>query len=251
MKKTRLLVYFLAAAACALSIPACGGGGEDGGTYISLRQFAGGAKAFKVFGVPSMRVFVTNSSESKSMTKAQADDILNGTGYGPGSPDTQLSPEGEYEGKLNLIGAIQFDDGTRALSDLSYGTYGGETGVGVLEILPQQGFEQSNSDQTRNMIHFLGGVSAADVTTGTGGSGTITVVGDSYSRYLLFSLAGCWYRVVIDFASGTMDFFLNFSAEWDASVVDSSGNVIPGVVVTHHDVIDALKLRMNFIAVSG
>lgn len=248
MKKTRLLGYLLAAAACALSIPACGGGGDDSGnTYISVSQFVAGGKAFKIFGSPSMRVFAF--SRGVEMREGQANGILNGTGYGPATPDTQPSPEGEYEGRMNLEGYIQFDDSVGARATLSYGTYGGEAGMGVLEILPQEGFDQSNGDLTRKMIHFLGGVSPADVQTGTSSSGATMVIEDGvYLRYLLFSLAGCSYRVVIDFAAGTMEFFLNYSAEWRVPVTDSSGNVIPNVYVEYRDIIDALNLNKHFVA---
>ncbi len=249
MKKTRFLWAVLAAVACALSIPACGGGGDDSGnTYISVHQFAGGGKAFKIFGVPSMRVYAFGGGGS-AMSKDQADNILNGSGYGPSAPEYTASPQGAYEGKLNLTGAMAFEDGTTVQATLSYGTYGGETGTGVLEILPQSGFDNSTGHETEQMIHFLGGVTRNDMNvSGTNLSGTVLQLNSDYPRYLLFSLAGCSYRVVMDFSSGTLEFFLTYASSFEYAALGSSGQVLEGYHVTYNEIIDALNTKKNFIA---
>lgn len=247
MKKTRLLGYFLAATACALSVPACGGGGEGSRTYISVQQFANGAKAFKIDG--NILKIYSDGSGGEKMEKGQADGILNGSGYGPSSPSEQLSPQGEYEGKMDIGGWLAFDDGTKAKATLSYGTYGGETGIGVLQIIPaSDAFVNGSNVDSMRMINFLGGVTKDQMNNGSTTSGnSYTQLNSDYPRLLLFSIAGCRYRAVIDFASGMMDFFLTYASTFEAAALDANGNPMEGYHVTLSEIIDALRVSKTYI----
>lgn len=249
MKKTRILGLFLAAFACALSIPACGGGGENGNTYASVRQFIGGAKAFYFNGAPSLTVGCYGGG-SQALKSAGAQQVFAPNEYG-GAADLDLVTNGDNyakdipdieEGAFTQNGYIQVTGGRPLKSSVAYGVSGGETGRGYLYIAPQEGFDNGDSANTPGVVHFLGGVTSNDNVTYTS-SGTVEVDSDDiYKRLTLDSLAGATYRVELDFATGAANFTLMYAASWKFAT-DQEDAYIPATAI-----IDALRVTTFFFS---
>lgn len=249
MKKTRLLGYLLAAAACALSIPACGGGGEDdsGDRYISVRQFALGGKAFKIEGTPALTLRGI-PSERTPWSQDAAEDAVQGPEYGPAGSGNVPPPavSGEYEGSANMQGVIVTPHGSISV-DMNYATFGGSTGTGVIEIRPQDAPTSVSDPVAHDVVTFLGAVTPNDAQLG---SDADMAFDSDYSRIILFTISGLSYRALIDFSKGSLDFYVEYPASWRAVAVDSSGNVIPNAFVPMNEVIAALRFSRSYFVVS-
>ncbi len=248
MKKTRILGLFLAAFSCALSIPACGGGGEDGNTYASVRQFIGGAKAFYFNGAPSLTVYCTGGG--KPLNSAGAQQVFAPNEYGGAADLDYVTNGGNFvkdvpdieEGEFSQNGYIQVTGGRPLKSNVAYGVSGGETGRGYLYIAPQEGFDNGDSANTPGMVHFLGGVTSSDSVTYTS-SGTVEVSDDDIYKHLtLDSLAGATYRVELDFATGAATFTLMYAASWKFATDQENAYIAATAII------DALRVTTFFFS---
>lgn len=231
MKKTRLLGYLLAAAACALSIPACGGGGEDGGTYVSVRQFKMGGKSFLIDGSPTMTVMGGGGEEIGTLNSERASAMFKGfTSYGGGTGDkivSDIDDEGVYLANCTLL--FSGDDvNTRISANVAYAVSGGSSGYGIMYISPQSlASAGSNSQETAALINFLSAVTASQINA----NGT-TVYNNSVAflnakQVLILNLAGSTMRILYDFSRGMATVCLYYAATNDNVhvYIDANGNV--------------------------
>lgn len=251
MKKTRLLGYFLAAAACALSVPACGGGGENAGTYASVQQFAHGARQFNFQASPNMLVYASGDS-GVSMTEEVTKELLENSHVGPAAPPQGevVSTSGAYEGRQNIQGFIRMPSGPVEIR-MTYATFGGETGTGILDIYPQSGVNNNNSEVVKDIAHFFSAVVPTDVQVSSGGTLNTGFVGfdSDYKRFLLFSIAGCEYHIELDFSSGLANCYLRYQSQVeDVAVYDGNGNLMEDVTTTWSGTIDAIRIKKPFIS---
>ena len=189
MKKTRLLGYFLAAAACALSIPACGGGEGAEDSYISPRQFHNRAKGFKFMGNGFMPVLQAEGV-------GQYDDL-----EGVRIAYTEEENGFDFRADESVVtpGLLMFSDGVPVHGSVTYSVQGGETGTGVADFALGSDTQNSNSAATMDVVNFLGAVVPQQM-QGNGNSEWGIVFEDT-SPLMIVSLAGA--RIVFHFNFST------------------------------------------------
>ena len=161
MKSLKSLHVFLAAAAAAFLLPACGGGDNDNGDYyISPQQFKSGGKQFLVLTSPRAHFYSDGGQlgDSASAPLTDAWWVSDTTG------NSQAAAEFKANGKQNgyiMDGWIECEDtkGTRQRATIAYYVEGGPTGTGYMYVAPN-GDVQGNEDA---LCHMMGCLSPTDV----------------------------------------------------------------------------------------
>ncbi len=249
MKRSRFLLYLLAAISCALTIPACGGGGGEQDNNVSVQQFASGGKKFRFTGSPDIEVYMLSGATKHKLTAAGVKNFFKTPEYGPAANLDYYA--GGNTGEINAdsdgvftTGGVLHTPAGNLSCDVAYGT--SDSGArGYLYIAPQDSsLDSGNSNQTTKLVHFLGGVTRTDISSTNGNyynSDASSGGSDIYSRFVIYSLAGATYRAELDFTTGTCNFYMMYAAQWDAVALDNNGAVIENAGVPMQAEIAAAK----------
>ena len=234
MKGLKSLHIFLAAAAVAFLLPACGGGDDSGDYYISPRQFVNGAKAFRI-------------------SAAGIADISGGTYFqdmGPGQLSEFNVDAGKDDEGYYAYGTMTVRGGNPEEALIGYYVKGGPTGEGYMTI----NFLESVQSPVE-LANFLGCLDPSDVRyAGIADNSNIGIEIDgkyvaaflvpAVSRILLISMKGIRFKITYHFSQGMCDIVLVYAAGY--AVADDEGNETGEDVVSFKDVI---KLTVPYFAV--
>ena len=151
MKGLKSLHIFLAAAAVAFLLPACGGGDDSGDYYISPEQFKAGAKGFQVLTTPTAKFYVEGTANLYDLSDTQAKALFN---------RVDGDEKGLGEGKGYIVDGVVAAGTDKAPALIAYYANGGSEGTGYMYV----NFPDDITDTFgRSLAHVLGCLSPSDV----------------------------------------------------------------------------------------
>ena len=223
MKSLKSLHVFLAAAAAAFLLPACGGGDNDNGDYyISPEQFKAGAKGYTLNTSPEATYRGGVNDIAYPMTSEQGKAMFGQL------PETAAGAQVKEEGKSGWImdGTITFSTSQSVNARIAYYVNGGATGTGYMYV------SLTNDSQVQNceseLCHMMGCLSPADVKYAGLTSAMLPLAGSvnedtgesestelyllpRIQRVLLVSMQGVSFVVQYHFTQGMCDIYLCYA----------------------------------------